>query len=109
MKGVKIAFLFILAAAFAAGIVSAAQNEASVEKGKALFNDTKLGTNGKSCNTCHPDGKGLNKAGAKSDLARIVNKCISIPLKGKPLDPESLEMQSLILYVKSFGPKKPVD
>jgi cytochrome c peroxidase len=107
MKRVTIVFLFVLAAALGMGIASAAQQEASLEKGKALFNDPKLGTNGKSCSTCHADGKGLTHAGEKSDLARIVNNCIAIPLKGKPLDPESVEMQSLLLYVKSFGAKKP--
>jgi cytochrome c peroxidase len=109
MKGVIVVFLFVLAAALGVGISSAAQQEASLEKGKALFNDPKLGTSGKSCSTCHPDGKGLTHAGEKSDLARIVNNCIAIPLKGKPLDPESVEMQSLLLYVKSFGAKKPAD
>jgi len=109
MKGVIIAFVFVLTAALGMGIVSAAQQEPSIEKGKALFNDPKLGTNGKTCSTCHQDGKGLAHAGEKKDLARIVNNCISIPLKGKPLDPESVEMQSLLLYVKSFGSKKPAE
>jgi cytochrome c peroxidase len=109
MKSVIIAvFLFVLAA-LGMGVVSAAQQEATLEKGKALFNDPKLGTSGKSCSTCHPDGKGLSHAGEKSDLARIVNQCISIPLQGKPLDPESMEMQSLLLYVKSLGAKKPAE
>jgi cytochrome c peroxidase len=109
MKDVTIAFLFILAAALGTGIAFAAQQEASIEKGKALFSDPKLGTSGKSCSTCHPDGKGLTHAGEKSDLARIVNNCIAVPLKGKPLDPESVEMKSLLLYVKSFGAKKPAE
>jgi hypothetical protein len=109
MKGIIITILFILAAVVDTGIVFAAQKEASIEKGKALFNDPKLGTSGKSCNTCHPDGKGLTHAGEKSDLARIVNNCIAVPLKGKPLDPESVEMQSLLLYVKGFGAKKPAE
>ncbi len=105
MKVITLLFFFpILILALGIGIACAAQ-EASVEKGKALFNDPKLGTNGKTCNTCHTDGKGLAKAGIRSDLENIINGCITVLLKGKALDPKSVEMQSLILYVKSFGTK----
>lgn len=37
---------------------------ASPGRGKELFNGNKLGTNGKSCGTCHSGGKGLEKAAA---------------------------------------------
>ena len=107
MKRVTIAVILVLASAFGVGIVSAASQGASIDKGKALFNDPKLGTNGKTCNTCHPNGKGLEKAGEKSDLEGIINGCITIPLKGKALDPKSVEMQSLVLYVKSLGSTRP--
>jgi len=108
MKNVQVIIVAVLAALFIISIaVAAIPNEASLDKGKALFNDPKLGTTGKSCNTCHPDGKGLDNAGAKSDLASILNSCITKGLKGKALDVKSLEMQSLMLYVKSFGAKKP--
>jgi cytochrome c peroxidase len=79
------------------------QHEPSVEKGKALFNDTTLGTSGKSCGSCHPDGKGLETVGTKENLAATVNACIKAPLKGKALDGNSVEMQSLLLYLKSLG------
>ena len=107
MKRVTIAVILVLAAAFGAGIVFAASPEASIDKGNALFNYPKLGTSGKSCNTCHPNGKGLERAGEKSDLESIINGCITIPLKGKALDPKSVEMQSLVLYVKSLGSTRP--
>jgi len=86
-----------------------AGNGASAGKGKELFTGKKLGTNGKSCSTCHPDGKGLKKAAAYDDeeLGSIINQCITNPLKGKALDPTSTEMKSLVLYIKSLAPLAP--
>lgn len=95
--------LFVLAAG---GMVYAAHHEASVEKGKALFNDAKLGTTGKSCNDCHKDGKGVEKAGSMKDMESMVNKCITQALQGKALDAKSIEMQSMVLYIKSLSKKK---
>ena len=86
-------------------IAAAEQQAGSLDKGKALFNDPTLGTTGKSCNDCHPNGKGVEKAAGKTDLERIVNTCITQGLKGRPLDVKSAEMQSLVTYIKSFGGK----
>lgn len=107
MKAFKIALLVVLVLSVGVAMAFAMQHEASVEKGKALFNNPKLGTTGKSCNDCHTDGKGLDKAGDKSNLEQIINGCITELLKGKALDPKSAEMQSMVLYVKSFSHKKP--
>ena len=73
-------------------------------KGKALFNDAKLGNNtsGQSCNSCHPDGKGLEKAGDRKDLEAFVNSCIENALKGKPIDSKSQEMANLVAYIRSL-------
>ena len=75
----------------------------SVERGRELFTGTALGTNGKSCATCHPDGKGVEGAAGldEGELARVLNGCIAKSLKGKPLDPGSPEMKSLMMYVES--------
>jgi cytochrome c len=94
-----------MAVLMAAGIAGAAQ-EASVEAGKALFNDPKLGTSGKTCTTCHVDGKGLDKAAANKELENTINACITKPLKGKALDAKSTEMKSLVMYIKSLSAKK---
>lgn len=87
----------------------------SVEKGKALFNDPKLGTTGKSCNSCHPDGKGLEQAGTKKEfkimgktqksLEEAVNFCIENALKGKPIDPKGSDMQAIVSFIKSLSGK----
>jgi cytochrome c peroxidase len=107
MKSFKIVIFAVLVLSVGVALAFAMQHEASVEKGKVLFNDPKLGTTGKSCNDCHTDGKGLDKAGEKSNLEQIINGCITNSIKGKALDPKSAEMQSMVLYIKNFGEKKP--
>ena len=87
----------------------------SVKKGKALFNDPELGSTGSSCNTCHTDGRGLEKAANKkkwiiggrvhSTLEEAINYSIVTGLRGNALNVESVEMQSLVLYIKSLGGK----
>jgi cytochrome c len=103
-----ITLTLILSFAFAAG---------NVEKGKAMFNDPKLGTNGITCNNCHPGGKGLEKAGDKNktqwktpggvtnSLQDAVNICITMALKGKALDNDSQAMQDIVAYITSLGDK----
>lgn len=78
--------------------------DASVQMGEKLFNDPTLGGSGNpmSCNSCHPGGQGLEKAAANSDLAQIINYCIEKPMKGNTIDRDSVEMQSLVLYIKSL-------
>ncbi|HLE41866.1 MAG TPA: hypothetical protein VI956_10180 [Nitrospirota bacterium] len=115
MKCLKIVLLVVLIVSLGSGIAMAAGS--SVKKGKALFNDTKLGTAGNSCNTCHPDGKGLEGAGSKKEwktpggahktLEEAVNTCIGMALKGKDLDVKSDKMKSMVMYIKSLGGKKP--
>jgi cytochrome c len=106
-----IAISLIVSFAFAAG---------NAEKGKALFNDPKLGTNGSTCGTCHPDGTGLEKAGVAgktewktpggdtTSLEDAINICITMALKGKALGKKSPQMEDLVAYIKSLGEKMPV-
>ena len=77
----------------------------SLERGQQLFASEKLGTSGKSCASCHLDGKKLKGASTSSDeeLADTINRCIAGPLKGKQLDPASSDMKSLVLYLKSIA------
>jgi len=87
-----------------------ADNGITTGKGKELFTGTQLGTNNRSCNACHPDGKGLAEAATYKDgkLEGIINKCIEKALKGKALDPTSNEMQSLVKYIETMAlPAKP--
>ncbi len=105
MKIVTGIFLTALMLLIAGHIALALQGGASIEQGKKLFHNPGLGTTGKSCNSCHPGGRGLEQSGARRNLTDIINGCITIPLKGKALDPKSVEMESLVLYIKSLGAK----
>ncbi len=97
--------------------VNLAYGQGDVEKGKKLFNDPKLGTSGKSCNSCHSGGQGLEGAASKKEfnimgktqksLEEAINFCIEMALKGKPLDPKSKEMQDMVAYIKSLSGKTP--
>ncbi len=105
------------------GLLFSTAFAADATKGKALFNDSKLGASGKSCNSCHADGSGLEKAGGKKEfklmgktvtrLEDAVNICIERRMKGKALGPKSADMANLTAYIKSlkgkasiFAPKK---
>jgi cytochrome c len=101
MKWIGVVLGLLVAASLAL-----AGDGASPEKGRSLFAGTQLGTSGKTCNLCHPAGKGLEKAAVndEEELGAIINQCIQKPLKGKALDPASVEMKSLILYIRSLAP-----
>jgi cytochrome c553 len=103
----KLLAIAVICAAVIGIFIMAAMAAGDAARGKILFNDPKLasGTAGISCNSCHPNGKGVEKAGAREDLARIINACIVKALKGKPLDPKSADMADLIAYIKSLKGK----
>ena len=84
---------------------SFAAEEPSVELGRKLFNNPGLGNskNSISCNTCHPDGEGMQNAGQKPNLAAIINQCIVGPLKGDGISENTVAMESLKMYIKSLG------
>lgn len=85
-----------------------------VATGKDLFSNPAFGssTNDKSCNTCHLNGRGLEKSGEKKEfnimgmkqnsLEEAVNICIVNPLKGKVIDPKSKDMIDIVTYIKSL-------
>ena len=82
-----------------------AAKRASVKWGEELYKSPTLGgsTNEKSCISCHKkdDKKMLKKVMkmSKDERNTIINQCITGPLKGKALDPESEEMRALRLYL----------
>jgi len=92
--------------------------EGSVERGKALFNDPKAFGGSTSCSSCHPDGKGLEKAGMEGrtewtnpvgtykSLEEAINVCITQANKGMAIDVKSQEMKDMVAYIKSLGMKK---
>lgn len=76
----------------------------ALEVGKTLFEASNLGSNGKSCASCHPEGKGLTEVAAYDDgmLREMVNFCIRDALKGKMLSADAQELEALMRYVRSF-------
>jgi cytochrome c len=97
--------------------VSLAAHHTPEERGKAAFNNTRLGGGkaAKSCNSCHAGGKGLEHAAGKKEfnlmgkklgsLEDAVNVCIEMALKGKAIDVKSDEMKDIVAYIKSLGGK----
>jgi len=118
MKFFRPLMMSIAATTLVFGISYAAGDAA---KGKVLFNDPKLGggTAGKSCNSCHPNGKGLEKAADKKGfeimgkkqggLEDAVNFCIDMALKGKAIDPKGADMADITAYIKSLGGNAPAE
>ena len=106
MKLIKITFISLIALgslftlAFAAG---------EAERGKALFNDPKFAGGVKACSSCHPNGKGLEKAADKpqKSLEEAVNTCIVHSIQGKAIDVKSAQMKEIVAYIKSLKTKKP--
>lgn len=95
--------------------VAVASKHTPQERGKILFNDPKFAGGSKSCNECHINGKGLEKAGMKKEftimgknlrsLEDAVNFCIEKANKGKPIDVKSQQMQDIVSYINSLTPK----
>ncbi len=112
MRSMKL--IVVIAVVMLVASSALAMHHTPEDRGKALFNDPKLGggTSGNSCNTCHPNGKGLEGVGSKKEwknpggmfksLEEAVNVCIEMALKGKPLDVNSEQMKDLISYLKSL-------
>jgi cytochrome c len=86
------------------------------ERGKALFMDKNFAGGKKACNSCHPNGRGLKKAGTKKrfrimgktqkSLEEAVNFCIVNASKGKAIKEDSDEMKDIVAYIKSLGEKE---
>ncbi len=86
--------------------------KATFADGKALFNETLLGSSQKSCATCHPGGKGLEGVALKtqwraggtdfSTIEGAINACVKGALKGPSLSEDSYQTRSLALYLGGF-------
>jgi cytochrome c553 len=106
MKGLRITLFVMVSFSLMFTLALAAGN---AEKGKILFSDPTFGggTAGMSCNSCHQDGKGLEKAADRKDLEKMVNTCIKKALKGKGIDSKSAEMADIVAYLKSLRGRAP--
>jgi len=93
----------VMAIFLATGIVQAA-GKSSVELGKEMYNDPKLGgsTNESSCNSCHAGGKGLKNAAEKKKFTKLINTCLVGQMEGEKMDGRKVSMRSLKMYIKSL-------
>ena len=93
--------------------VAFAMSHKAAERGKALFENPNFAGGKKTCNSCHPKGKGLLKAGSKTkfsimggqqaSLEEAINFCIVNANKGNVLKVVATEMQEIVSYIKSLG------
>jgi thiosulfate dehydrogenase len=79
-----------------------------VDEGNQLFHNSKLGTNGISCDMCHPNASNthpetypkfqtqLKKVALLRDM---INWCIENPLEGKKLAEDDAQMKALEAYI----------
>ncbi len=86
------------------GLHAHAIESPSLALGKTLFESTLLGTKGRSCATCHTQGKGLDMVGDFNDteLKDIINACLRDALGAKTISVEAQEMNALVGYLRKF-------
>ena len=114
MKVLRIMILSIIAIGLVFSVAFAMKHTPE-ERGKILFNDPKFAGGTKACNSCHPDGSGLEKAGDRKEfrimgktqksLEEAVNVCIEMANRGKAIDVKSEQMKDVVAYIKSLGKK----
>ena len=114
MKLLKVALL--VAVALCLSMPASAVKHKPKERGKVLFKDPNFAGGKKACNSCHPNGRGLKKAGTKkmfkimdkrqNSLEEAVNFCIVNANKGKAIKEGSDEMKDIVAYIKSLGKKE---
>lgn len=86
------------------GFYAFATEAPTLGMGKILFESDKLGTKTRSCNSCHPQGKGLDMVGDFNDteLKDIIYTCLRDALGAETISTETQEMEALVSYVRKF-------
>lgn len=112
--GIFVAVLFNLAVAqadeFTQKDLDLWENEyqAVVKKGRQVFTDPALGTNGVVCAQCHPNAtnthpetypKFQKQIGRVVTLGEMINFCIRNPLEGKDLALDDPKMVAMLAYI----------
>jgi len=82
--------------------------QSAVKKGRLVFTDPKLGSNGVVCAQCHPNGanthpetypKFQKQLGKVAAMWEMINWCIRNPLEGQDLAADSDEMIHMQAYI----------
>ena len=83
---------------------------AALALGEKLWYDRNLGTNGMSCNHCHPDAaathpetfpKFKSQMGGVVSSQQFINWCVVVPLQGKAFELGGKELTALEAYMVS--------
>ena len=103
--------------ALTAAVASYALAQSPEERGRAHFTNPTFAGGQKACNTCHPNGRGLEKAGTKTkftimgesqnSLEEAINACITHAIQGTAIPVDSKEMKEMVSYIKSLGGNAP--
>lgn len=114
MRILRVLFFFLVISGLISSVVLAMKHLPE-ERGKILFNDPKFAGGTKSCNACHPDGNGVEKAADKKEfnimgktqksLEEAVNVCIVNANKGRAIDIKSGQMKDIVAYIRSLKGK----
>lgn len=97
---VLVSFCFILLSQLH-GCAGSSLPPGDAARGKALFADTSLSTNGNSCNTCHTDfGRGEKSLVGKRAFEHTIRDCIQAALQGDPGQDQSVA--DLKAYISSL-------
>ncbi|MGV3624357.1 MAG: hypothetical protein ACO1OB_26290 [Archangium sp.] len=85
-----------------------AEQQLVIKKGRELWTDGKLGTNGVACAQCHPNAanthpetypKYQKQLGKVAQLWEMVNWCIRNPLEGQSLAADDAKMTAILTYI----------
>lgn len=105
--------MFVLCALVVIAAPAVAKHHTPEERGKTLFEKTDFAGGSSACNSCHPGGSGIEKAGSKKSfsimggkqatLEDVVNVCIEMGNKGKPIAKDSSEMKDITAYIRSLA------
>lgn len=85
-----------------------AEQQVVIKKGRELWTDGKLGTNGVACAQCHPNAanthpetypKYQKQLGKVAQLWEMVNWCIRNPLEGQALVADDAKMTAILTYI----------
>jgi thiosulfate dehydrogenase len=83
------------------------QFQGVVQKGRALWTDGKLGTNGVACAQCHPNAanahpetypKFQKQLGKVASLWEMINWCLRNPLEGEAMAADDPRMVAMLAY-----------
>lgn len=98
--------------------VWAAEQKRVIEEGYNLFHSSSLGTNGISCDMCHPNASNTHpetypkfqtQLKALALLRDMINWCIENPMEGKKLTGDDPKMKALEAYILSARAGKTLD